>query len=160
MDNGVLQQIGTSQSLYTYPASMFVAGFIGSPPMNMFEVWVASDARELFFEGPGFRLLVPGHYAGRLADWEGRRVVMGLRPEDIHDARFLPDAGPETVVHATVEIREYLGSEIDLHLSTAGQAFVARLDDRSDARPGQALDVVFDTDKMHVFNPATQRALL
>jgi multiple sugar transport system ATP-binding protein len=160
MDNGVLQQIGTSQSLYRSPTNMFVAGFIGSPAMNMFDVAVQSDAQELFFEGPGFRVLVPEHYAGRLADWEGRAVVMGLRPEDIHDARFLPDAPPQTVVHAKVEMREYLGSEVDLHLSVGGQEFVARMDDRTDARRGQDLDVVFDTDNMHVFNPTTQRVLL
>jgi multiple sugar transport system ATP-binding protein len=160
MDNGVLQQVATPQALYERPANLFVAGFIGSPAMNMFNVAVESDAEELFFSGRGFRVPVPEYYARRLLDWAGRQVVMGLRPEDIHDARFLPDADPATVIRAEAQLREYLGSEIDLHLVVSGQEFVARVDDRTETRPGQGLNVVFDTAKMHVFDPATQRTLL
>jgi len=114
----------------------------------------------LFFSGPGFRLPVPEHYATRLGDCDGRRLVMGLRAEDIHDARLSRDADPRTVVEAEVRLREYLGSEVDLHLVVGGQEFVARVSERTDARPGQRLNVAFDTSKIHVFDRDTQRSLL
>ncbi|MFL5733782.1 MAG: ABC transporter ATP-binding protein [Chloroflexia bacterium] len=160
MDNGVLQQSGTPQALFDRPANIFVAGFIGSPPMNMFRVTAESDAEGLFFSGPGFRLPVPEHYATRLGDCDGRPLVMGLRAEDIHDARLSRDADPRTVVEAEVRLREYLGSEVDLHLVVGGQEFVARVSERTDARPGQRLNVAFDTSKIHVFDRDTQRSLL
>src|SRR4029079_18808718 len=99
-------------------------------------------------------------YARRLADWAGEQVVMGLRPEDIHDAHFLLDADPATIVQAEVQLREYLGSDVDLHLTAGGQEFVARMDNRTQARPGDSLSVVFDTANVHVFDPATGRTLL
>jgi multiple sugar transport system ATP-binding protein len=162
MDNGALQQLGTPQALYERPANVFVAGFVGSPPMNIFPGALESDEERLFFKGPapGLRVPVPEHYARRLADWTGERVVMGLRPEDIHDARFLPDADPATIVRAEVQLREYLGSDIDLHLTSVGQEFVARVDNRTEARPGDSVDVAFDTTNMHVFDPANGRTLL
>jgi multiple sugar transport system ATP-binding protein len=162
MDNGALQQLGTPQALYERPANMFVAGFIGSPAMNMFAGALESDEGGLFFtgSGSGFRVPVPEHLARRLADWAGAQVVMGLRPEDIHDARFLPDADPATIVRAEVQLRESLGSDIHLHLTAGRQEFVARLDNRTEARPGDCLDVVFDTANIHMFDPAKGRTLL
>jgi multiple sugar transport system ATP-binding protein len=160
MKDGILQQIDTPQVLYERPANMFVAGFIGSPAMNMFSVEVEGDDQGLFVKGPGFRVRVPQNYAERLSGFKGKQIIVGLRPEAIHDVRFVRDADPATIITAQVDVVEPLGRDMYLYLTTSVQPFVARVDDRTDASPGQSIKVVFDTANMHAFDPESQRSLL
>jgi multiple sugar transport system ATP-binding protein len=139
---------------------MFVAGFIGSPAMNMFLVDVEGDDQGLFLKGPGFRVRVPEQYAQRLTGYKAKRMVMGLRPEAIHDVRFMPGADPATVVTAQVDVVEPLGRDMYLYLTTGDQSFVARVDDRTDTSAGKSIRVVFDTANMHAFDPESERSLL
>jgi multiple sugar transport system ATP-binding protein len=160
MKEGVLQQIGTPQSLYERPANMFVAGFIGSPPMNMFTVDVESREGELFLRGPGFDLLVPQHNVQRLSDYQGRRLVLGLRPESIRDARHAPDADPAALIDTYVDLLENTGSDVYAHLVAGGRECVARLDARTHTKAGERLLVALDLTDMHAFDPTSQRSLL
>ncbi len=160
MKDGVLQQVDTPINLYEHPANVFVAGFIGSPAMNMFTVGVEGDAEGLFLRGPGFRVRVPEQYARKLAGYHQRQILLGLRPEAIHDARFALDADPATVVEALVEVVEPLGRDVNLYLSTGEVPFVAHVDDRTEAAPGQRIRVVFDTARMNAFDINTQQAIL
>ena len=160
MKDGVLQQLDTPKVLYEHPANMFVAGFIGSPAMNLFTSDVEGDDQGLFLKGPGFRVKVPEHYARRLADRKGQQIIIGLRPEVIHDAHYKPDADPASLVDARVEVLETLGRDMNVYLTTGEQQFVARLDDRTVVTPGQSIKLVFDTANMNAFDPTTQQALL
>jgi multiple sugar transport system ATP-binding protein len=160
MKDGVLQQIGTPQALYRYPANTFVAGFIGSPPMNMFKVDVEAQRDGMFLKGRGFRVRVPPHIARRLSGREGESIIFGLRPEAIRDAQYAPDADPLTLVEGLVELREYLGSDILLHLRVGDDALIARVDSRTWVWPGQTCIVAFDMESMHAFDPRTERSLL
>jgi multiple sugar transport system ATP-binding protein len=160
MKDGVLQQIGTPQALYRYPANTFVAGFIGSPPMNMFTVDVEAHEHETFLRGSGFRVRMPLHIARRLSGWEGRQIILGLRPDAIRHAQYAPDADPLTLVEGLVELREYTGSEVLLHLRVGDDTLIARVDSRTWAWPGQTCTVAFDMENMHAFDPRSERSLL
>jgi multiple sugar transport system ATP-binding protein len=162
MKDGVLQQIATPKALFEHPTNLFVATFIGSPSMNLFDVDVeqGGEVAGLFVKGPGFRARVPEQYAQRLTSYTGKQIIMGLRPEAIHDARFDKEADPTTVVDAQVDLVEPLGSDVILFLLTGEKSFIARMDDRTLASPRQSLRVVFDMENMHAFDPTTERALL
>lgn len=158
MDNGVLQQIGTPSSLYHHPANAFVAGFIGTPGMNLLTVEV-SEADSTMLIGDGFTVAMPPHYAERLPVHS--RFLLGLWPENIKDARRVPDADLATVVNAEVTLVEDTGSNLYIHLTTGPTAtFVARLGAGEHIQRGQQLAVVFDMEAMHAFNPINGRTLL
>jgi multiple sugar transport system ATP-binding protein len=115
---GILQQVDTPQALYDHPANLFVAGFIGSPAMNMVEASLGRTDGGLLAEFGGFRLRVDDETVQRrpkLRDYEGKNVVLGIRPEDIEDASLQPNAPTDRRISSTVEIREALGSLVMVH---------------------------------------------
>lgn len=164
---GVLQQLDTPQNLYDRPVNMFVAGFIGSPAMNFFgddpnlpPVRLVGSLEEMYVDGGSFRVRVPPLKAQALAGYLNREVVFGLRPEDIYDRRFVPDADPDSTLRVTVDVVEPMGSEIFLYLLTGRKSFIARVDSRTQVRPGDSLEVVLDMNKMHIFDRKTQLAIV
>jgi multiple sugar transport system ATP-binding protein len=154
MRDGILQQLDTPQALYDKPANKFVAGFIGSPEMNFFDARIERSNGGLVVDvAEHFRLAVPPHQAEYLDDYIGKNVSFGIRPEDIYDARFVPPGVDyATHVHVDVNVTEPLGSEVYAYIMQGGQEFVGRLDPRTAATPGHALEVVLDMNKMHVFD--------
>jgi multiple sugar transport system ATP-binding protein len=152
MKDGVLQQAGTPQELHDHPVNLFVAGFIGAPSMNFFPAKVTGSPA---IADTGFAS-VPLN--GRGARAAGKDVIIGVRPEDIHDlAREPQDA--RLPVDARVEVVEYLGNELQLHLAAGDKAFVARMSTDTQAQPGATMRVGFDLRKMHVFDQATEEAI-
>jgi multiple sugar transport system ATP-binding protein len=160
MKDGLLQQLDTPQALYERPTNMFVAGFIGSPAMNMFTAEAESGEDGLFLKGEGFRIRMPAHIVGRISEYRGKQVVMGVRPEAVHDARFKRQDDPSTEVAASVDVVEPMGRDVYMYLTAGTTPFVARLDDRTDAAPGERIKVAFDTERLHLFDPTSQRSLL
>jgi multiple sugar transport system ATP-binding protein len=158
--DGVLQQVDTPQNLYDQPSNMFVAGFIGSPAMNFFDAEVTGSDGKMYMQGSGFRLLVPEEEASQLGDYVGQHVVLGIRPEDIHDRRFVPVDVTAASLEAKVEVVEPMGSERYLYLVVDGHDFVARVDPRATADVGQELEMVVNMDNMHVFDTQTEHAIL
>jgi len=115
---GLLQQVDTPQFLYDHPVNLFVAGFIGSPAMNMVEASLTRSDGSAVVEFGGYRLGLPDQvFAARpdLKRYEGKRVILGLRPEDMEDTALVPDAPEDRRVRATVELREALGADILVH---------------------------------------------
>jgi multiple sugar transport system ATP-binding protein len=115
---GVLQQVDTPQSLYEQPINLFVAGFIGSPAMNLVEATLAGSNGSLAVDVGGFRLPVPEEVIQSrpaLRSYEGRKVVLGLRPEDMEDASLVSDAPSDRRISSTVDLREALGSDVVVH---------------------------------------------
>jgi multiple sugar transport system ATP-binding protein len=159
LKDGLLQQLDTPQHLYDHPTNMFVAGFIGSPAMNFFDGKIASSNGDIFVEGSGFRLKTPAEKSAKLKQAPSSEIVLGVRPEDILDRAFVPDAPPEYCATVGVDVVEPMGSEIFVYLTIADQSFVARMDPRSQARAGQRIEVVFGMDKMHAFDRRTEQAL-
>ena len=115
---GVLQQIDTPQFLYDHPANLFVAGFIGSPSMNMVGASLARSNGSLTAEFGGYRLAVPDEVLGQRPDlkgYEGKEVVLGIRPEDMEDAALVPDAPADRRIRSAVVLREALGADVLAH---------------------------------------------
>jgi multiple sugar transport system ATP-binding protein len=119
---GELQQVDSPQALYEHPVNLFVAGFIGSPAMNLFDASLVADGDGLAVEFGGFRLAVPPEVAAERAALRahvGRTIVLGVRPEDMEDAALVSDAPADRRITSTVELREALGSDVVVHVSIA-----------------------------------------
>jgi multiple sugar transport system ATP-binding protein len=159
MNLGVLQQVGTPQELYDNPVNLFVAGFMGSPAMNFFRMSVVAEGGDLFVQGPEVKLKIPADKAAKLRDHTGKELIIGVRPEDIHDAAYVPPGLQTEKIPATVDITELMGNEIFLYLTKADETFLARVDPRTDARPGQSMEVAVDMDQMHAFDPESELSL-
>jgi multiple sugar transport system ATP-binding protein len=120
MRKGMLQQVDAPQSLYERPINVFVAGFIGSPAMNLFDATLERDGDASFVSFGGFRLRVPDAVLAErpdLAGYVGRTVVLGIRPEDMEDAAIVADAPADRRIRSTIELRENLGSDVVVHFT-------------------------------------------
>ncbi len=160
MKDGVLQQVGVPQDLYSRPKNMFAAGFIGSPGMNTFEVDVKGSREDIHLEHGRGQLKLPESQVDRFLPYLGKRVMFGIRPENIHDQEFQPANIAAAPVSARVDLTEMMGNEVFLHLLLEeGEPFLARVDSRTRARPGHDIQVVFDMDRAHAFDPATEEAI-
>ncbi|MCL4393573.1 MAG: ABC transporter ATP-binding protein [Chloroflexi bacterium] len=159
MRDGVLQQLDSPQRLYDFPANIFVAGFIGSPAMNFFDATVSRSGEDISLDASSFKVQVPTGRREKLNGLVGKSVVLGVRPEDIHDRDFVPGAISGAAVAAQVDVMEPMGSEIYLYLVSGSQSFVARVDPRSQARPGKGIEVMLNIDHLHVFDKATEQAV-
>jgi multiple sugar transport system ATP-binding protein len=158
INKGRLQQLDTPQNLYNMPANLFVAGFIGSPAMNFFSATIRSDGG-LHADSGEFRIPIPASRAKSLEPYAGKSVVMGIRPEDIHDFEFVPPNIEAAKVAVQVDVTELMGNEILLYLLAGKNTFVARVDPRSQLRVGNKAEVALNMEKLHVFDAATEQAI-
>ena len=160
MRDGLLQQVGSGQDLYERPNNAFVAGFIGSPAMNFFDVTVlGSPEVELYLDGGIFQAQVPTARNPSLVPYLGRRIIMGIRPENIHVRAYVPPGIVSSPVTARVEVTELLGNEVFLYMTDNGKQFLARVYPRTSARPGQDIELAMDMSRIHAFDPDTEQAI-
>jgi len=179
MRRGVLQQVAAPAELYDRPANLFVAGFIGSPPINLFAGRLAAHGDGLAVTSGSLTLPVPER-AG-IRGWIDREVVIGIRPEDVEDARFDTGAPPERRVRLEVELVEQLGSDVLVHAITdarpaggdqiaevmeqrpapdaSGTPLVARCNARSRPRRGCPIELTVDTDRALLFDAVSGDAI-
>ncbi len=160
MKDGLVQQTDSPMNLYEKPANLFVAGFIGSPAMNFVDATLMQADGRLRLDSSGFRVEIPADLVSSLRDWSGRRVIFGIRPEDIQDRAFVSDAPAGWTIKAGVDVHEPLGSDVILYLTVGAESIVARVDARTQAKMGERADVVLNMRKMHLFNPDTQQAII
>jgi multiple sugar transport system ATP-binding protein len=158
INKGKLQQLDTPQNLYNHPTNLFVAGFIGSPAMNFFPATIRRDGG-LVADAGEFRVPLPAARARSFEPYQDKRVVFGIRPEDIHDLEFVPPNIQSARVSAKVDVTELMGNEILLYLVTGKNTFVARVDPRSNMRVGDKAEVAFNMEKFHVFDAASEQAI-
>ncbi len=167
MRQGSLQQVAEPMDLYRSPANQFVAGFIGSPPMNFFRGILAREGGGLFFQeetttgsgAPGFRVRVADEMFARLSGRAGRPVVLGIRPEHITEPSGPGDTPGGRVVEALAEVIEPMGPEAHLYAVHGSHRFVARV--RADFRVAaqEKVSLVFDMRRAHFFDPATEAVI-
>ena len=160
MKQGVLQQVDTPQALYDRPGNQFVAGFIGSPSMNFFEMQLLRSGDELVARSTTLQLRIPPDRHTALTDCVGKTVIVGVRPEDIHDADFTTPGITAAAIEAQVDVAELMGNEIFLYLLSGAHSFIARVDPRSRARTGNTMTLAVNLDKLHFFDPDTESAIL
>ncbi|RMH57066.1 MAG: sn-glycerol-3-phosphate ABC transporter ATP-binding protein UgpC [Candidatus Hydrogenedentota bacterium] len=159
MKDGVVQQNASPIETYDHPANIFVAGFIGSPPMNFLEVEIKREGDELYLVGSGFSLRATQNQRQALERTGVSEVVLGIRPEHFHDKLMVPDAPDDQTVTAVVDVVEPMGHETYLYLTLGGQTVTARVDPHCRARVGQDMDLVVEMKQTHVFDKRTERAI-
>jgi multiple sugar transport system ATP-binding protein len=189
MNAGHLQQVDTPQVLYDQPVNEFVAGFIGSPSINLVESELARSNGHLEVSLGEHRLAVDDQIARNrsgLADYVGRNIILGIRPEDFEDTRVEPDAPADRRIRVTADLTEPLGSEVLVHFGTEATGvvssaaaadvgedaevrlgededvstrLVARVSPKSRIALGQEVELAVDTSRLYFFDPETRAAI-
>jgi multiple sugar transport system ATP-binding protein len=159
INKGLLQQVDTPQNLYDRPNNLFVAGFIGSPAMNFFPAKLRKDNGKLMVDASTFAVAIPSENAKPYQTHEGKNVIFGIRPEDIHDPNFTPPNVHTEKVESQVDVTELMGNEIFLHMLSGENSFVARVDPRSSMQVGAKVQIAFDMDSVHIFDADTEEAI-
>jgi len=159
INKGILQQIDSPQTLYDRPNNLFVAGFIGSPAMNFFKAKLVKGDGKLWVDGGSFKVEVPAERTNAYMPYLDKAVILGVRPENIHDPHFCPPGIFAQKVDGKVEVTELMGNEIFLYVTSGEHNFVARVDPRTSVRMGDHIQVAFNMNNMHLFDPETEQAI-
>jgi len=165
MKDGTLQQLETPAALYDDPVNLFVAGFIGSPAMNVVTAALAAADGRVFAAFGDHRLAVPETVLDRRPGARrllaaGGEVAIGIRPEDIEDAEFAAGAGPDEILEVTVDLAEPLGAETIAHFDALpGVPFTARLSPRTSVRAGRRVKLAVDVERLPLFDPVSGQSL-
>jgi multiple sugar transport system ATP-binding protein len=158
MRDGLIQQIGTPLGLYNSPVNRFVAGFIGSPPMNIMKVAVKEEGGRLFIDEGAFRVFLTGKAADVLRPYVGKDTFFGVRPEDL---LYRESAPAENDIKGKVEVVEVLGAEIHVFVSTPNHpAIIVRVPPRYEFHVGDTAHFTPDPAKLHFFDMETEQALI
>ena len=163
MKDGLIQQVDTPQNLYDTPCNIFVAGFIGTPQMNFMNGTLNKKGNDVYFTFEGVDLKLPADKANapELAEYIGKEVVVGLRPEAISDEADEIEKNPDSTIEVDVEVTELMGAEIYLYLTCGEETrLIARVSNRATARAGDKIKVAFDMSRLHVFDNDTERCVI
>jgi len=159
LNAGELQQIDTPQNLYQHPQNIFVAGFIGSPSMNFFDAKLTEVDGKMWVDTGTFKIPAPLTRNEIYRPYVGKSVIIGIRPEDIHDPQYQPANIAPASIEANIDVVEQMGNEKIVYLEEGGKTFIARMDPRTSASVGQRITVVVDTGNMHLFDAQTEKVL-
>jgi len=159
INKGTLLQLDTPQTLYDHPDNMFVAGFIGAPAMNFFKAKLRKEGSKLIVDADSFNLPIPPERMKAFQAYVDKPVVFGIRPEDIYNPAFVPPGIHVASVETKVDVTELMGNEIFLYLLAGSDNIVARVDPRTDFHIGDKVQVSFNLDKCHLFDPETEKAI-
>ena len=168
MKSGLIQQVDTPNNLYLYPCNLFVAGFIGSPQMNFIEAKLLKEGENYLVEfgsedtktraGVKYKIQLPAskNKDNCLEAYAGKEVIMGIRPENVHNEEDLIEIHKDGIVEADVEVTELMGAETYLYMNCEGQSINARVSPTNTARPGDKIKIAFETAKIHLFDKETE----
>ena len=164
MKDGIIQQVDTPQNLYDLPCNIFVAGFIGTPQMNFVNAKIVKPKGEedcyLEFENVRFKLQPEKFEDTNLADYIGKEVIAGLRPELLHDEPVYMEKFKDTIIEANVEFTELMGAEIYLYLNIGEETtLVSRVSSQSTAKAGDTIKIAVDTSRIHIFDKDTEKVI-
>ena len=157
MNKGILQQLDTPQELYDKPSNLFVAGFIGSPAMNFFPGTLRREGNTLMVDTGDFSIRIPEGRNSLYMPYADKEVIFGIRPEDIHNPMYAPPGIHAEPVESKVDVTELMGNEIFLYLISGKNNYVARVDPRTRFQIGDQVQVVFNMDNFHLFDPSADR---
>ena len=162
LKDGIIQQVDTPQNLYNKPQNLFVAGFIGSPQMNFIEAKVAKSGSDVCLAFGDYKIKLPEAKGKALVEggYTGKDVILGIRPEDVHAEEIFLNSSQDSIVEAHVDVTELLGANVNLYLMIAGQSAIATVDSRISAKIGDKIKVAFDVNRIHVFDKATELAII
>lgn len=158
MKDGIIQQADTPSVLYDSPCNMFVAGFIGSPQMNFLDAVCKVEGDKVSLKIGDASIALPPAKGKKLIDgrYNGKTVVIGIRPEDVDDSKAALEAHKESTFNTKVTGYELLGSEVLLYYTINGTSMTAKVDSSTPARLGDPITLAMDVDKLHVFDKETE----
>lgn len=157
MCDGRIQQVGTPEEIYTNPSNVFVGGFIGTPPMNFIHGTI--DEKGVFTTlGGNYKVSVPAGKVEVLKEkgYISKEVILGIRPEDIHDEEVVFEAYPNAIVELTVDVSELLGADTNIYATMDGYPVTASVDARDDLVIGSKVKLALDMNKCHFFDAETE----
>ncbi|MEI8348748.1 MAG: sn-glycerol-3-phosphate ABC transporter ATP-binding protein UgpC [Candidatus Omnitrophota bacterium] len=160
MKDGNLLQLDTPLNVYNNPTSKFVAGFIGSPPMNFMKGTIIKKESILYFDEGNFKTKILEGMYDKLRPYIGKEIIFGIRPENIYDKLFASHSTPENTVTVVCDVLETMGSENYVYLSTNKHVFVAVVDAANIPTIGSMIEVVLDMKRVHFFDPATENTIV
>lgn len=156
MQDGIIQQAASPEELYNQPRNIFVAGFIGSPTMNFVNGNIIEEGSSIYFKSENLKVEIPQGKASVLKDYvNGKEVILGMRPEDIHEEPVFLEGSPNSIFTASVDVTENLGHEMLLYLNS-NAPLIARVDGRSNTRQGDTVKLAIDMNKVHVFDKESE----
>ena len=159
LKDGIIQQVDTPQNLYNTPNNIFVAGFIGSPQMNLIDAEVKANGSQVdLVLSDTVTITLPVEKSKKLIDgnYVGKTVVVGIRPEDVKDDAEFIAKNADSKFTATVKVYELLGAEVYLYFDLDEFQMTARVDPRTTARPGDVVKFAIDVEKIHIFDKETE----
>ncbi len=161
MKDGVIQQVDTPQNLYDRPQNLFVAGFMGSPQMNFLDAIVEVSGETAYLNVAGHSIPLPPQKSKKLIEggYDGKSVTFGIRPEDVYDSEMYVETSPMSVFESTIKVYELLGAEVFLYFDLEMFPMTARVDSRTQARPGDTIKFALDVEKIHVFDKETEMVI-
>ena len=172
MKDGFIQQVDSPQNLYSNPVNLFVAGFMGSPQMNFVDAVLRKIEGRYTIEfgsedtktsrGVKYYVELPESKVDEnvLSNYVDKEIIMGIRPENIHDEEMFISSAKTGIIDADVEITEMMGAEVYLYLTCQGISLTARVDPRSTARPQDTIKVALDPNKVHIFDKETEKTIV
>lgn len=162
MKDGYIQQAATPSEVYNNPVNLFVAGFIGSPSMNFIKGQLSDEGGEIRFKSKNLSLAIPEGKAKILREggYGKKEVILGIRPEDIHQEPIFLEASPNSIINAHIEVSENLGHEMYLYLEgISDETVIARVDGRSGMVEGTNVKLAIDMNKVHIFDVETEKTI-
>ncbi|MBQ6637898.1 MAG: sn-glycerol-3-phosphate ABC transporter ATP-binding protein UgpC [Lachnospiraceae bacterium] len=161
MKDGVIQQVDTPQNLYDRPQNLFVAGYMGSPQMNVLDAIVEVSGETAYLNVAGHSIPLPPQKSKKLIEggYDGKSVTFGIRPEDVYDSEMYVETSPMSVFESTIKVYELLGAEVFLYFDLEMFPMTARVDSRTMARPGDTIKFALDVEKIHVFDKETEMVI-
>lgn len=158
MKDGLIQQVNTPQNLYDSPCNEFVAGFIGTPQMNMMDVTIEKKGNDYFAVNQAFSIKLPESKSanGNIANYIGKKVVLGIRPEHVRDEEAYLQRYVDSSLNTNVEVTELMGNETFLYLNCFDDSIIARVAPTTKAKAGDIIRVCFVTEKIHLFDKETE----
>lgn len=164
MKDGFIQQVDTPQNLYEKPCNLFVAGFMGSPQMNFIDAIVEEKggkyALKIGGEEKRYTIALPdGKVNDGLKAKVGKEVIMGIRPEDLHDDEMSLSTYGSSTIECEVEVCELMGHESYLYLAMCGEPLIARVNSRTSAKVGDTVKIAMNPNKIHIFDKETEQTI-
>jgi len=160
MKDGFIQQIADPIKLYDYPENKFVAGFIGSPPMNFIDAKVVSENNGIWVDAGSFKVKTIDEQAQALQSYIGKNVSFGVRPEHINDIINVEGANPDHCAKALVDVIEPMGAETYLYLAIDSHCFIAKVDGHEKCKTGETIDIMFRMEFAHFFDAETELTII
>lgn len=160
MKDGIIQQVDTPENLYAYPCNMFVAGFIGSPEMNMINGTIAEKDGAYYFVYDGASLKIPREKTNGLHSFLGRDVVLGIPPEDMLNIQDAESNDSGAIISCRVELTEMLGAETNLYVDIQDKMMIVKYPSGTfETKPGEIVNLRIDSRRMHLFDKETEQAI-